>query len=993
MRPHIRLAAAATFLAFGACQHSPITDSSPAARAAQAPSSVSDQAAQFVDAQSPDGRLQLVLSTQGDQTRYTASYDGQEIIAASRLGVRFQHGADLDEGFAITAVEENAQDDVWEQPWGEKRLVRDHYNEVAVTLSSTRGPHREFVMRVRLFDTGFAFRYEAPDTGARMIVDEITEFRVDPDATAWWTPAGQFNRYEYTYRTTPVRMVERAHTPFTLRLPNSDVHLAIHEAALVDYAGMWLDQRRAGVLEADLAPRHDGAKVKVDGAFKTPWRAVQVADSAAGLINGSHIYLNLNEPNVLGDVSYFKPGKYVGIWWGMHIGEYSWGSGPKHGATTENTKRYIDFAADNGFSGVLVEGWNIGWDGDWFNNGDVFSFTESYPDFDLKWLSDYAASRGVGLIGHHETSGNITNYENQLEDAFKLYADNGVSAVKTGYVADASDLKYIDQDGYARYTWHASQKRVEHDLHVLKRAHEYGIAVNAHEPVKDTGLRRTYPNAISREGARGMEFNAWGSPPNSVEHQTVIPFTRLLAGPFDFTPGVFDLLPNGPEDENRVPSTLAKQLALYVTIYSPIQMAADLPENYERHPAAFQFIKDVPADWESSIALDGEVGDFVVMARRRRGGDDWYVGAVTDEAARTTSIALNFLDEGRPYRAEIYRDGPAADWRDAPYDMTIETRAVSSQTVLEIPLAAGGGAAIRIVPDEEAQASAPPHVVTTMPSGAKLLKFGETTSAFIGPRDIKIWLPPGYKDSHARYPVVYMHDGQNLFERGYSYTGDSWELDDAMNRLISSGEIEPAIIVAVGHTKVRWRDYAPERFLNALPGKARDIAFKDNGGPAQSDAYLKFLVDELKPMVDSAFRTRTDAPSTSVMGSSMGGLISLYAAAEYPDVFGAAAGLSTHWPLYNPDKSDTNDTLQAIKSALDASELDPTSQRLWFDHGTQNLDSRYSPFQTEMDAYFSARGFSQTSYRSRVYAGADHNEKSWAARIHDPLIFLLGEKN
>ena len=665
-----------------------------------APEVASETGAVISDARvtSPNGRLEILVSSETGQPVYSVCLDGTEIIAPSRLGLRFAEGADLDTGFAIASVSQAAFDDTWEQPWGERRLVRDHHEELAVEFVSTSGPVRAYTLRVRVFDEGFGFRYEVPDTGARSIVDEITEFRVDPDATAWWTPAGEFNRYEYTYRTTPVRVMERAHTPFTLRLPDSGIHMAIHEAALINYAGMWLDQRRAGVLEADLAPRHDGTRVRVAGAFNTPWRAVQVSDDAAGLVNGSDLYLNLNEPNALGDVSYFKPGKYIGIWWGMHIGTYTWGSGPDHGATTENTRRYIDFAAENGFSGVLVEGWNIGWDGDWFNNGDLFSFTEPYPDFDLEGLAAYAAERGVKLIGHHETSGSITNYENQLEDAFQLYAENGYSVVKTGYVADASDLKFIDEDGFARYTWHASQERVVHDLHVLKRAHEYGLAIDAHEPVKDTGLRRTYPNAVSREGARGMEFNAWGSPPNPPEHQAIIPYTRLLAGPFDFTPGIFDLIPYGPDNENRVPTTLAKQLALYVTIYSPIQMAADLPENYEARPEAFQFIRNVPTDWERSVALQGEVGDFIVMARQRRGGDDWYLGAVTDEVARTLTVPLDFLQPGRTYHAEIYRDGPGADWQTAPYDITIETREVTAETVLTLPLATSGGAAIRLVP-------------------------------------------------------------------------------------------------------------------------------------------------------------------------------------------------------------------------------------------------------------------------------------------------------
>ncbi|WP_342974907.1 glycoside hydrolase family 97 protein [Henriciella sp. AS95] len=651
-----------------------------------------------VKTSSPDGRTELTVGSRGGQPFYTITRGGEEIVAESRLGLRFAKGADLDRGLNLTSSSETRKDETWEQPWGEKHFVRDNHREVAATFTADDGSGRTYTLRARVFDTGVGFRYEVPDTGERALVDEITEFSITPDGKSWWTPAGEFNRYEYIYKTTPVRDIYRVHTPYTVKLDDQDgPYIAIHEAALVDYAGMWLDQRRAGVLEAELAPRHDGVKVRVSGAFKTPWRVIQIADTAAGLINGSDIYLNLNEPNKLGDTSYFKPGKYIGIWWGMHINKYTWGSGPNHGATTENTKRYMDFAARNGFDGVLVEGWNVGWDGDWFNNGELFRFAEPYPDFDIKEITDYGREIGVQLIGHHETSANIANYEAQLEDAFQLYKDMGVHAVKTGYVADESDLVIHDEDGIRRYTRHDAQERVVHDLKVLERAHAYGIAVNAHEPIKDTGLRRTYPNAVSREGVRGMEFNAWGSPPNPVEHQAILPFTRMLAGPADYTPGIFDLMPNGQDAENRVQTTLAKQLALYVTLYSPLQMAADLPENYDANPEPFQFIRDVPADWENSIALMGEVGDYLVQARQERGSPDWYIGAVTDEYARTVSIPLDFLEDGVTYRAEIYRDGDFASWNINPYPVIIETRAVTSGDEIEVWLARGGGAAIRLV--------------------------------------------------------------------------------------------------------------------------------------------------------------------------------------------------------------------------------------------------------------------------------------------------------
>jgi alpha-glucosidase len=356
----------------------------------------------------------------------------------------------------------------------------------------------------------------------------------------------------------------------------------------------------------------------------------------------------------------------------------------------------MDFAAKYGFDGVLVEGWNVGWDGDWFFNGDLFSFTESYPDFDIRAVSRHGEELGVRLIGHHETSGNVTNYANQMDDAFDLYESMGVRQVKTGYVADAGNIKRVDDQGMAHYEWHDGQFMVDQYLLSVTEAAKRKISINTHEPIKDTGLRRTYPNWLSREGARGQEFNAWGNPPNPPEHTAILPYTRLLAGPMDFTPGIFNLTFQGMDSPQRVETTLAKQLALYVTIYSPVQMAADLPENYEARLDAFQFIRDVPADWEESIALAGEVGDFAVIARQERGGEDWFLGAVTDEEARQVSIPLDFLTEGRNYTAQIYRDGPDADWKSNPYSIVIEEQQVKHGDFIQLSLAAGGGTAIRI---------------------------------------------------------------------------------------------------------------------------------------------------------------------------------------------------------------------------------------------------------------------------------------------------------
>jgi alpha-glucosidase len=668
-------------------------------------------AQEAVTASSPDGRLTLsVYANERGEPTYEVRRDGEPVIEPSRLGFRFADHERFENGLTVSLAGRDSRDETWEQPWGERRVVRDRHEEVLVTLADAEDERRRLNVRFRLFDDGVGFRYEAPKQrglrGQVEITDELTEFAIPAaDTTAWWIPARDWNRYEYLYEETPLGEVPMAHTPITLELGRG-THLAIHEAALVDYSGMSLDLKRGNILEADLAPWSDGVKVKTEAPFETPWRVVQVADDAAGLANGTDIYLNLNDPNALGDVSFVEPGKYAGMWWQMHVRTNSWGSGPLHGATTENVKEVIDFAAETGLSGVLVEGWNVGWDGDWYHNGDVFSFTESYPDFDLKEVTDYAASKGVRLIGHHETSGNVTNYERQMEDAFDLYERHGVTQVKTGYVADAGNIKRLEKDGTARFEYHDGQFMANHHVRVLKEAAERGISINAHEPIKDTGLRRTYPNALAREGARGQEYDAWGVPPNPPEHTAIIPFTRMLSGPMDFTPGTFDLRPNedpeGPRVEppnspkSRVETTLAKQLALYVVLYSPVQMVSDLPENYGDHPEAFRFIRDVPTDWEESVTLAGEVGDYVVTARQERGGEDWYLGAVTDEEAREVTVPLSFLGEGRTYEAQVYADGPGADYDTNPYPVSVTSEEVTGgDGTLTLRLAPGGGTAIR----------------------------------------------------------------------------------------------------------------------------------------------------------------------------------------------------------------------------------------------------------------------------------------------------------
>ena len=656
---------------------------------------------------SPGGDIEVSVAARGGRLGYAVHYRGEEVIRPSQLGLLFQSRHGFNDGMVLLGeAQRRSADTTWEQPWGENRYVRDHYNELLLTA---RHEVSGAVLHIRLraFDDGIGFRYEMPEQPGieRLnIVRELTQFAVPTEAAAWWIPADRTNRYELLYWQTGLEEIERVHTPVTFRLP-SGTHLSIHEAALVDYSGMTLMQEYTGGFRAALRPWSDGVLVKTAVPFVSPWRTIQIAPDAVGLVN-SNLILNLNEPNKLGDVSWVKPGKYVGIWWAMHINERTWGRDGVHGATTEETMRYMDFAAENGFVGVLVEGWNVGWDGDWQAAGDLFSFTESYPDFDIEAVTRYGHERGVELIGHHETSGNITNYEQQMGAAFDLYEELGVTRVKTGYVAGTSWLKWVDENGVAHYEYHDGQLAVRHHLKVIEEAAKRSISVNPHEPVKDTGLRRTYPNWVTREGARGQEYNAWGQPPNPPEHTTILPFTRMLSGPMDFTPGTFDLMPNERppvrEDmprgnpESRVETTLAKQLALFVIIHSPMQMASDLPENYAARPDAFKFIRDVPADWGETVALAGEVGDFVVIARRERGSEDWYVGAITDEQPRQIDLDLSFLDEDGGYDAEIYVDGADADWESDPYSLAIEERPVTASDRLALHLAPGGGAAVRL---------------------------------------------------------------------------------------------------------------------------------------------------------------------------------------------------------------------------------------------------------------------------------------------------------
>jgi alpha-glucosidase len=648
-----------------------------------------------VSVSSPDKVLTVTVDVNGEgRPEYKVSRLGEPVIAPSRLGFLLTDAPKLERNFEITASTTRSADERWEQPWGERRFVRNRYNELRLTLAEKVDLKRRLDLVFRVYDDGLGFRYEFPEQPnlrAVNIAEEITEFAVARPATAWWIPAFQWNREEYLYNKTSITEVGIAQTPMTIRTEDG-LHIAFHEAALVDYSGMNLQNEAQGRFRAILTPAAEGAKVRRAAPFPTPWRTMQIADSAAGLVMNDLI-LNLNEPNKLGDVSWVEPFKYVGVWWAMHLDKESWGPGPRHGANNANVKRYIDFAARHGFRGVLVEGWNQGWNDDWFANGKDFSFTKAYPDFDIVELARYARSKGVRLIGHHETAGNIAVYEPQLDDALDLYERLGIDAVKTGYVADMGGLQVRGSDGRIRFEWHEGQEAARHHLKVVTEAAERKIAVNPHEPIKDTGLRRTYPNWVAREGARGMEFNAWGQPPNPPEHEANLVFTRMLAGPMDFTPGILSL-----EGRNQpILSTQAKQLALYVVLYSPIHMAADLIENYEAHMAPFQFIKDVPADWAETRVLNGEVGDFVTIARKDRRSENWYLGAVTDEEGRSLEVPLSFLTPGRTYRAQIYRDGVNAHYRTNGKDIVIEERTVTARDTLTLRLAPGGGQAVRFV--------------------------------------------------------------------------------------------------------------------------------------------------------------------------------------------------------------------------------------------------------------------------------------------------------
>ena len=678
---------------------------------------------------SPSKNISLEFQLQKDgMPSYLVKHQGKTVIDTSFMGFEFKDQPPMEKSFEIIGSEMKSFNETWEMPWGEQREVVNHYEELVVHLQEAVAPNRKLNIFFRAFDDGVGFRYEFPEQEGveeLIIMDENTQFKLTGDHMSWWLP-GDWDIYEHLYNTSKFSQIDatakRDHpdlaqtyipenavnTPVSMRTEDG-LHLSFHEANLTDYAGMTLKVDGENLLmESELVGSDRlGYKVKRSLPFQTPWRTIQIAEKAGDLIE-SKLIVNLNEPNKLGDVSWFKPMKYMGIWWEMHLGKSTWDVGAtqdmntfatnvrtqlkphgRHGATTENAKKYIDFAAKNNIKGLLIEGWNTGWE-HWIGFEDregVFDFVTSYPDYDLEEVVRYGMEKGVDIIMHHETSAAPRTYDQQMDTAYALMKNLGIHAVKTGYVG-----KIIPKGEY-----HHGQWMVNHYRRVLDMGAKYQVAINAHEPIKATGIRRTYPNAIAREGLRGQEFNAWatdgGNPP---EHLPIVAFTRMLAGPIDFTPGVFNIKLEPYKEANQINTTLAQQLALYVVIYSPVQMACDLVEHYENQ-AAFQFIRDVGVDWEQTKVLNGEIGDFVTIAREEKNTGNWFVGSITDEESRTIDLNFDFLESGKTYEATVYKDGKDAHWDDNPTSIEIEKMDIDHTMTKTFTLAPGGGLAISLM--------------------------------------------------------------------------------------------------------------------------------------------------------------------------------------------------------------------------------------------------------------------------------------------------------
>jgi len=636
---------------------------------------------------SPDGKIKIEAGIEEGKPFYKVEKDNKIIIEKSFLGFILKGNNALNKDFEIENTETKSVSEKWNQPWGEETTVDNTYNELILHIAEKNGFKRKLAIVFRVFDDGVGFRYlfpSQPNLTDFVIMDELTEFALVGNPQTWSIPTNHTNYFENLYKKAPVTSLDTVSTPLTMQV-NDSLYLTIHEANLTDYAGLNLTPKQgSSTLKADLTPWSTGEKVIAKTPFESPWRTIIIAKNPAELML-SRLMLNLNEPSKITDTSWIQTGRYIGIWWGMHMKAYTWGQGPKHGATTANVMRYIDFAAKHGFQGVLVEGWNYGWDGDWSANGDQFNFTKAYPDFDLVKLAQYAAKNHVKIIGHNETGGATKNYEAQMDSAFRMYSRLGIRCVKTGYVNPLLDHK----------EQHASQYGVRHYRKVIETAARYKIMIDNHEPMIPTGLQRTYPNLMSQEGVRGQEYDAWspdgGNPP---EHTTIIPFTRGLAGPMDFTPGTFKF-ENPSLPKTHVHTTLAKQLALAVVLYSPLQMASDMIENYEGNPA-FEFITSCPTNWSKTVVPAAVIGDYVIVARKDRNSDNWFVGSITDENARKLNMALTFLDKNSRYIAKIFKDGKKADYKTNPYPVDIEKIEVTSTSIIQLKLAPGGGTAIII---------------------------------------------------------------------------------------------------------------------------------------------------------------------------------------------------------------------------------------------------------------------------------------------------------
>nr|WP_315167346.1 glycoside hydrolase family 97 protein [uncultured Flavobacterium sp.] len=675
--------------------------------------------------QSPSGKITVnfKLGSNG-QPVYAVNYKNKAVVLESALGIKLKEKPALDANFEILDSKTATFNESWKPVLGEQASIVNHYNELTIGLVSKESKVKMNII-FRVFDEGVAFRYDFPrqaELNYFIISDEATQFNLTENNKVFWLP-GDFDSNEYEYNETNLSEIDNSkinmnngigvksipgrymvQTPLMMKSP-SGLYLNIFEAAVVNYPVMHLKADVTNFkLKAELVPNAIGDKAYLQAPCVSPWRTIMISDDARDIV-GSRMILNLNEPSKIEDTSWIKPMKYVGIWWEMHVGKSTWDyagsqnatnfgtkleSSGRHGATTENTKRYIDFAAKNGFDGVLVEGWNVGWE-DWSGNWkeEVFDFTTPYPDFDLAAISAYAKAKNVKMIMHHETSGSVGNYERHLDRALDLMKKYDYPAAKTGYVG-----KIIP-----RGEFHDGQAMVNHFNFVARRFADYKLMLNSHESSRPTGYSRTYPNYVAAEAARGTEFNAWsvGNPPM---HETILPFTRLLGGPMDYTPGIFEIKMSY-YDKNKteqVHTTLAKQLALYVTMYSPIQMAADLLENYEKYPDAFQFIKDVAVDWDDTKILQAEPGDYLTITRKAKGKQSWFLGAITDENARKSEIKLDFLTKGQKYKAVIYEDAKDADWQKNPIAYSIRTVVVTNKSKINLDLAAGGGTAISFEP-------------------------------------------------------------------------------------------------------------------------------------------------------------------------------------------------------------------------------------------------------------------------------------------------------